>query len=146
MKILQGILVALVAMGLISCSGTKQAYEAANGLEETAYVMSEHYNALVQEAARLNSVGVLVGEDLVRAQDLVRRAEPLRIELSSVAQVYADFQSAETEAELTAAIASMAVVLSDLVTLIDSFRSESSRSSGSGTLEKEQFNEPVPAI
>lgn len=114
-----GILALLLASTLMSaCGGTRAAYKAAEGLEETAYVMNNHYLALVREANDLAEAGDLAGSNLVTAQDLVRKSRPLMQSLSNAAQVYTSIRTAETEAELTAAIAAAAVELSNLVNML----------------------------
>ena len=111
------IIASLLAL-LGACAGTQQAYKAAEGLEETAFVMNQHYLALVREANRLADQGVITGSSLRALQDLIRTSRPLLGELAGAAQAYENVRSAATEAELTAAISAAAVALSDLVNAI----------------------------
>lgn len=111
-------LMLLMLIGLFGCAGTKSAYQAADGLEETAYVMNQHYLALVKEANELKKTGVLSGSALDETQSLVQRTRPLLRELSDAAQAYDAVTSAENEEALTLAIASAATALSDLIAAI----------------------------
>lgn len=112
-------LIALLSLALLSgCASTTAAYKAADGLEETAFVMNQHYLALVREANNLAESGALSGGNLQSTQGLVRTSRPLLAELSRTAQAYEAVQSAETQQELTDAIAAAAVQLSNLVNAI----------------------------
>lgn len=77
------------ALGLMAgCAGTKTAYEAAEGFEETGYVMSQHFVAVVAEANRLNEIGALTGANLRSVQDMVSQTDPIIAELEDTAQLY----------------------------------------------------------
>lgn len=119
------IIPAMVAMlcglfigSMSGCASTAQAYKAADGLDETAYVMNQHFLALVREANTLAQSGQLAGTDLAKAQDIVKAARPVLAELSALAQAYTAAQNAETEEALTQAIAAAATQLSSLVNAI----------------------------
>jgi hypothetical protein len=115
---------AVAVAGLAGCAGTRDAYKAAAGnLEATAYVVTEHYAAVVKEAAALKNSGALSGsalEAVRKADDAVR---PLVIgdsatETPGVVQLveaYREVRNAETERELQAAINAAVVKLSDLI-------------------------------
>lgn len=114
-----GVLAALLATLMLSgCAGTTAAYKAADGLEETAWVMNQHFLALVREGNDLKRQGVLAGSALATAQNLVETGRPLLRELSKAAQTYEAVRSADNQDELTAAIAAAAVQLSKLVNAI----------------------------
>ena len=108
----------LTALMISGCGGTIAAYKAADGLEETAWVMNQHFLALVREGNDLKRQGVLAGSALSTAQDLVRTGRPILKELSQAAQVYEAVRSADNQDELTVAIAAAAVQLSKLVNAI----------------------------
>ena len=80
-KIDRGLFIAIVmAIGMATlsgCASTMSAYKAAEGLDQTAYVMNQHYLGLVREANRLAEAGELTGSSLATAQDLVRSSRPL---------------------------------------------------------------------
>ena len=108
----------LATLMLSGCAGTRAAYKAADGLEETAFVMNQHYLALVSEANDLTDTGALSGLALVDTQDIVRKSHPLLRSLSKSARAYESVRNAETEQELTQAIAAAAVELSNLLNAI----------------------------
>lgn len=112
------VMLCLGALGLTGCAGTQQAYKAAEGLEETAFVMNQHYLALTREANRLADAGAIRGSTLTSMQGIVRDSRPLLRELSAAARAYEAVRNAENEAELTAAISAAAVQLSNLVNAI----------------------------
>jgi len=121
-QIERGLFIAVVmAIGMATlsgCAGTTSAYKAADGLEETAFVMNQHYLALVREANDLAQSGALTGTQLAGVQDLVRESRPLLSELAIAAQAYESIQNADSDAALTNAIANAAVVLSNLVNAV----------------------------
>jgi len=110
----------LAALMLSGCAGTRAAYKAADGLEETAFVMNQHFLALVSEANDLTDAGELSGSALVNTQGIVRDSYPLLRMLSDSAKAYESVRNAETEQALTQAIAAAAVELSNLLNAIRS--------------------------
>lgn len=121
------LLIILAMTALVgACAGTKAAYKAADGLEEKAYVVGEHYFALVREGNDLKNRGILSGSQLDRAQDLVRSTAPLITELRNAAEAYALVQSAETQAELERALNNAAIAVSRLVDTIKAVRPSTS--------------------
>lgn len=121
-KIDRGVMIATImaiGMALLSgCAGTSAAYKAADGLEETAYVMNQHYLALVREANGLADAGQLTGSALASVQDVVRDSRPWLQSLSNAARAYEAVRDAETTQALTDAIAAAAVELSNLLNAI----------------------------
>ncbi len=117
-------LIGIVAMCTLiaACSGTRLAYKTAEGLEEQAYVVGEHYYALVREANDLRRSGALSGSTLERAQDLVQATRPVILELQDAAQAYTAVKSAQNEAELEAALNAAAIAVSRLVDVIKGVR------------------------
>lgn len=114
------ILAVLIASSMLSsCAGTRAAYKAAEGIEETAMVVGEHYYALVREGNRLKREGLLAGTYLANTQDLVRTTRPVVLELANMAQAYALVKSADNEAALERALANAAIAVSKLVDLIE---------------------------
>lgn len=116
-------IVSLVA----GCAGTKSAYQAADGIDQNAKVVAEHYYALVKEANTLKDSGILAGGDLVKAQQLVRDSRPAIDSLVSASQAFEQTQTATTEAELNQAIAKAAIAISGLIDIIKAARSSSSQ-------------------
>ena len=117
--------VVALAILVVSCQGTGRAYKAAEGIDQNAKVVAEHYYALVREANALKKSGVLAGGALVKAQQLVRDTRPAIDKLSTAAQAYGAVQTAETEAELAAAISTAVIAISDLIDIIKATRDSS---------------------
>ena len=113
---LVGMLAALLALGAMSgCAGTTAAYKAADGLSETAFVVGEHYYAMVQEANYLDDQGYLTDRQLSNLQDMAEQTRPAVIALLDAANAYDSVRSAETEDALSAALADAAVAISRMV-------------------------------
>lgn len=104
-----------ILLMLTACAGTKHAYQAADGIEEVAKVMNEHYFAIVKEANALADRGELTGSSLARAQSAVTATRPVINELSDAAQAYSAVRNATTEAELSDAINKAAIAISRLI-------------------------------
>jgi hypothetical protein len=112
------LLIVLLAIMATGCAGTRDAYKAAEGVEETAKVMSEHYLAILTELNVMKANGDLAGAALERAQSVVRVAAPALDEVRLASDNYAAARSAQTEAELTAALSRAAIQLSRLIDII----------------------------
>lgn len=80
--------------------------------------MNEYFFALVREGNRLRQNGTLSGNELTRAQRIVRDAQPILSQLTEAAQAYEAIRSSDNEDALRAAIARAAVSLSSLVNAI----------------------------
>ena len=121
------LLIILAMTALVgACAGTSSAYRAAEGLEEKAYVVGEHYYALVREGNDLKDRGILSGSQLDRAQDLVRSTRPVILELLNAVEAYSLVKSAETEADLERALNNAALAVSRLVDTIKAVRPSTS--------------------
>ena len=132
-----------VAAGIGGCASTVDAYKAAEGLEETAFVMNQHYLALVREANALAEAGALSGSSLAKAQEVVRESRPVLNELSNMAKAYQAAATAENEQALTAAIAAAAVHLSNLVTIISAARGSAQSADSPGRYDTRALFAPV---
>jgi hypothetical protein len=113
------VLLAVVALAA-GCSGTRNAYKAAEGVDETAKVMTYQYTAIVHELNRMRSTGALKGEQLERSQEIVRTGTPIVQAMSAAAITYenaraawAASNTAETQAEVEAAALAFQAALSD---------------------------------
>lgn len=111
---------------IVACQGTQRAYKAAEGIDENAKVVAEHYYALVKEANDLKKSGVLAGGDLVEAQNLVRDTRPAIDKLATAASAYEAAKTATTEAALSQAIADAAVAIAELIDIIKAARDSAS--------------------
>jgi len=121
------LLIILAMTALVgACAGTSSAYRAAEGLEEKAYVVGEHYYALVREGNDLKNRGILSGSQLDRAQDLVRSTRPVILELANAAEAYALVKDADTQADLERALNNAAIAVSRLVDTIKAVRPSTS--------------------
>lgn len=126
MRPFQLLIILAMSTLVVACAGTQQAYRAAEGLEQKAYVVGEHYYALVREGNNLKNQGILSGSQLDRAQDLVRSTRPVILELQNAAEAYSLVKSAETEADLERALNNAAIAVSRLVDTIKAVRPSTS--------------------
>jgi hypothetical protein len=117
-------LVALTVVGLAGCTGTRDAYRSAGkDPAKVAFVVAEHYSAVVKEAADLKNSGALTGsalEAVRKADDAVRPVvlgDPVthRPGLRALARAYEDVKSAKNAADLEAAIDEAVAKLTDLI-------------------------------
>lgn len=100
------------------CQHTRDAYNAADEPADYAYVLAEHYSALLHQAVELKrkpttpraAVEVMQRVEL-KATPAVKRLEQLRIS-------YLKVQNAQTEAELQAAIDEAVLLIADMVRAI----------------------------
>lgn len=134
------LLLLLVVLALVAltagCSGTRNAYQAAEGVEETAKVMTYQYTAIVHELNRMRSTGTLKGEQLERSQEIVRTGTPIVHQMSAAAITYENARQAwnmiktpATEADLEAAtiafneaLSAAAIQISALIDLLQHIR------------------------
>lgn len=123
--VMRNLIVVLMLSLMCACAGTKHAYQAADGIEETAKVMSEHFFALVREANALAESGELAGSDLARAQNGVSRTRPVVRSLAEASQAYEAVQNSDTEAELNRAINDAAIAISRLINTLKQARATS---------------------
>lgn len=111
-----------VAAMVAGCAGTKAAYSAATSISDTAFVVTEHYAAVVKEAAQLaqNPATPASAIDSMRTADQV--AKPMVLALRSLAEAYDAAQSAENEVALQEALNRAVVALSDLIRAVKGAR------------------------
>jgi hypothetical protein len=121
---------------LAGCTGTRAAYSAAakaehvERLEATAYVVAEHYAAVRQEAARMRTTGQLTGAALAAVQAADKAVEPLvlgdpasgRAGVVQLVETWRALKTAETEADLQAAVNAAVVRLSELINAMKASR------------------------
>ena len=105
---------------LAACAGTKSAYQAADTLEEQAYVVTEHYAAVLKEAADLApSLPAHIKAELQAAD---RKVKPLVTGLAPLVQRYETVRNAQTEAELQAAVNDALIALTEFVNTLKQAR------------------------
>lgn len=110
-------LVVLAAMVLSACSGTRLAYDTAETLEAKAYVITEHYAALLAEANNLADAGAPRAA-VERMQAADRAAGPAVLALRRAVETYDAVRDSENEAALQQAIAEAAVAVSDFINAV----------------------------
>lgn len=103
---------------LTGCSSTKAAYDAADTLEERAFVVTEHYTAVVKQAADLKDRGILAGSALTQARAIEARATPVFQRIGPLVATYNAARNAETEVELQRALDAAVLALADLVRIV----------------------------
>lgn len=102
-------------MLLAGCAGARSAYKAADTLEEYSYVVTEHYAALLKEAATLRQAGALTGSALAKVQAADTKVAPKIFALKPLVDAYARAKTAETEVALQAAVDDAVRALAELV-------------------------------
>lgn len=111
------LLLVLAATVLGACSGTRMAYEAAETLEETAYVVTEHYYVILREANRLADEGApQEWVDLAVAKE--RQVTPAILRLRDQVDAYNAVRNAETEQELSDALSEAVVLVSEFIDVV----------------------------
>jgi hypothetical protein len=100
---------------LAGCAGTFSAYRAAEDLEDSSYVLSEHYAALVAEGIRLRDNGTLTGPTLVSAQRAEAAARPVILKMGEAARAWESARSADNQKALEIAITDATRALHELI-------------------------------
>lgn len=123
---------ALLSIAVLSgCAGTTGAYKAAKSLPDTAYVVTEHYAAVVKEAADLaqlpgtpdNVKAALKRADQV-AKPLVLGDPALGLpSLEVLAKRYQEVRDAKTEADLSAAVTRAVEAVAQFINAVKAARS-----------------------
>lgn len=111
------LLLILAAAVLGACSGTRMAYEAAETLEETAYVVTEHYYVILREANKLADEGA-PQEWINRAVAKERQVTPAILRLRDQVDAYNAVRNAETEQELSDALSEAVVLVSEFIDVV----------------------------
>lgn len=106
-----------LAIVLNACTGTRLAYETAETLEAKAYVVTEHYAALIAEANDLADAGISDAA-LERIQAVDAEAGPAVLALRRAVETYSALRNSENEAALQQALAEAALAVSDLINAV----------------------------
>lgn len=77
-----------IVLSLFACMGTREAYRAADDIEDYAYVLTEHYSAILHEAAMAKQSGRLTGDLLSKVQEKDKELNPIVLALKNVAESY----------------------------------------------------------
>jgi hydroxymethylpyrimidine pyrophosphatase-like HAD family hydrolase len=108
----------MTLMAVAGCAGTKAAYQAADTLEDRAYVVTEHYSAIVKQAADLKDLGVLKGSALSQVREIETSAQPVVLSLRDLVANYNAAKTAETEVALQKALDDAVRLLANLVRVV----------------------------
>jgi len=122
LSLLVMVMVATV-IGLSGCQGTRDAYRAADTLGAYAYVVGEHYAAVLKEAADISEhpgTPESVREKL-RAAD--NKARPLVLALRPLVDAYELTKSAESEVQLQVALDRAVVALHQFIEVLKGVKS-----------------------
>lgn len=105
----------LTGLALTGCTSTKAAYKEAQSPDEYAYIIAEHYNVLVNEAADLaQAPGTPESvKSVLKAADA--KAKPLVLALRGLAANYAAVQSAENQQALQLALNQAVLAVADFI-------------------------------
>lgn len=98
-----------------ACTGTRLAYKEADSPDKMAYVVTEHYAALVKEAADRKDSGSLTGDALARVQAADRAVSPIILQLGALSQAYTATRSAADQVALQAALNKAVIALSTFI-------------------------------
>lgn len=114
---------ALIAQPLLSActgSGTRAAYTEAKGLDEQAYVLTEHYASLLEQAVVLKAKPSTPAIAVAKLQEADRIAKPLVLRLKPLSDTYKAVKNAQTEAELQLAVNQAVLAIADFVRAVQS--------------------------
>ena len=125
MRKLKLTLLPLIALLLAGCAGTQSAYRAASTLEQQAYVVTEHYAALVHEAADLATQPGTPRAVIDRLQEADQAVKPVIVGLAPLVERYTAIHDAKTEAELQAAVNEALIALTDFINAVKAARDAS---------------------
>lgn len=115
--ILKAVLLSLLLSGVVGCVGTREAYKAADSPDKQAFVIAEHYAALIHEAANLKDAGAPadVVAKMQAADDIAR---PLVFQLKPLADAYVAMESAANREALEKALGQAAIAVSDFINVV----------------------------
>lgn len=117
----RAMVVAALSLGLLAttgCTGTRNAYASATTLNDRAFVATEHYAAVVKQAADLKDLGVLKGAALAQAQEVESVARPVVLSLGDLVAKYNAAHDAESEVALQSAIDEAITAIAQLVRVV----------------------------
>lgn len=107
---------ATFAAGLVvGCAGTRSAYQAADTAEEYAYVVTEHYAAVLAQAVALRANPAVPRDAIAAIQRADLKVAPAILALAPLRQALKAVKSAENEAALQAAVDAAVRALAELV-------------------------------
>jgi hypothetical protein len=115
-----------LAMGLAgaACTHTREAYKAADTVDEQAYVAVEHYASLLREAVVLRGKPTTPGEAIVAMQEASAKVQPVAMRVRQLRDAYVAVKSAENEQQLQQAVNEVVLLIADLVRAVNKARGE----------------------
>ena len=119
----------LTFMFLAACTGTREAYQAAENPSEYAFVLTEHYASLVKEAANLKERPTTPAHAVAAMQAADKAVGPLIDRLAPLAQAWEATHSAADQAALQTAINEVVLRLADLINAVKAARGAGGTSS-----------------
>ena len=130
------VLIPILCLLAVACAGTRSAYQAAQDSgdpEVYAYVIAQHYSALVKEAADRKESGSLTGVALQKVQQADEKARPIIIGdesasppkagIEQLAKAYTATKSAADQAALQKALNDAVLALNDFINTLKGTRS-----------------------
>lgn len=108
-----------VVVSVTACSGVSAAYKAAENPGELAYVLLEHYAALVKAAADLAEKPTTPASAIQAMQRADATAKPVVLKLRPLREAYIATKSATSEADLQLATNQAVLAIADLVRAIN---------------------------
>lgn len=97
-----------------ACTGTLGAYKTATTLEQHVYVMAEHYDIILEQVANYVERPDASPTLKARLQDIVRKGQPIFINLEQARATYGAIKTAESEEALAEALDEALRQLADL--------------------------------
>lgn len=107
--------IVLAGLALSGCASTKAAYKEAQSPDEYAYVVAEHYNILVNEAADLAEQPGTPANVKAALKAADAKAKPLVLALRGLAANYAAVKTAESQQALQLALNQAVLAVADFI-------------------------------
>ena len=130
------VVAAVAVLGLLCMSGcmnTREAYKAAQAPDEYAYVLAEHYSSVLHQAVVLKRNPATPREVVQALQALELKLTPAVYRLKELRDAYLQVKTAQTEAQLQAAIDQVVRLLADMIRQV--------RAGGGGSVSR--LDEPI---
>jgi Xaa-Pro aminopeptidase len=112
----------LCALALGACAGVKTAYRTAamdeNALYATAYVLTEHYSIVLEQAAIYIDRNTLQEAQIAKLREVRDRVTPIVLAMHPLAEAYKKVKTPESTAALEEAIAAASVAIAEFITAV----------------------------
>lgn len=107
--------IAAICLLMAACTGVTSAYRAAQGLDEHAYVVVEHYAITLEQVAAYVERPNAIPSVKARLQDIERRTTPVILALIDARQAWHAAETVATEQALAEALHAAVVALGELI-------------------------------